>query len=1317
MKNEIYIFLRGSVLMLLLIAGVSLRVYAQPCPTAPTISGMTFSPADPCLNQNHSIVNVTIAPSTPGTGYEYRYSLDGSPSFANSLPGGIPVGPHCITVAVFATTNVVCDGNNYGPGVMIPGTSVTYTLYFGTAGPPAIPRASIIGNLTCAPTISVVPDPLYSCYTYEYSIDGGPYSSTIPASLSRGCHTISYQLVSNAAGHFGCGFGSPTPASGTTDFSLFDDLFNIPNASLSVNRTCSDGTNGVVTSISGLPPASPGLTYEYSFNMQPYTTSLPTNLAPGCYNIMIRQVADCPGTTGDGTSPPECRKDINFVVFPTPPVITAPSNTCDAMFALPSVTPVPGFVVQYSIDGGAWETSPSTTTPGCHSVRARYVTATPCGSLPFNIVPAESFSDGVVSACTDASNSVEVVIFPAAPVITAPANTCASAFTLPTVPAVAGFTVQYSINGGTWTASPIVPTTPGCYNVRARYVLSAVCGATAANTPGFGACAASNTVNVVIFPTAPIITSPTNTCNAPFTLPAVPAIAGFTVEYRIDNTTAGTTGTFSTSPTIPSAAACYAVTARYVLAADCGTAPENVIAAGTPGMGACANSNTVNVVVFPAAPTLTQPASTCNAMFTLPSAPAVDGFVLEYELDGSGSWSASPSTTVAGCHTVRARYALAEACGGTPAGATSADAACAASAPVSALIYPTAPVITAPANTCDAAFTLPAVPPFAGFTVEYRIENTSTGSLIDWTSTPVVPTTAGCYAIQARYVNTAACGTVAAGTPGTGACGASNLVNVVIFPPASSIFWDLGGTQTATTLCGNAFPSFIFVASGAIFPPVFDFQLSLDNGATWLPVNTYPDNTSGPGCYRVVLRWVLAEDCGSTLAGTAGPGACAVSNTLDLLNVPDAPVITAPANTCASMFTLPDVTPIPGFDVEYSLDDGTTWSANPTTTDAGCYSVRARYVSANACGTIPAGTAGPAPCNQSNAVQVVIFPAVTATPGPVTKGATCGTTNVTFTWSGPAPAATITQNGATFELRYSIDGGAFSNTSGTFTGVAPGCHTIEARYVLTTACGATAAGTAAPANCGVQREFIIWLNLDGVPLTVDLVENCGATTNISSITLGGAPSVPAGQELVYVYRINGGPLNGPVTLAQLQAVDFPPGCHQVRVRVRATVNCGVGPDGAIAGAVAPNACQSNVRNFVTFPEPPSITVDPICDSGDLVVTPDILPPAGFQWRFRLINTTTGTEVVVNNWQASSTFTAVPVGCYRVEAVPVRTDICGQMDPSLAGYEPGAVYPSNIHRPLNNQTAASLMLILRNLMRLCFFCGCICSSCTTYGYHS
>ncbi|MBK8721242.1 MAG: hypothetical protein IPL95_02840 [Saprospiraceae bacterium] len=689
---------------------------------------------DPCANENHSIINVTPVPASPGFGFEYRYSIDGGAFVANSLPGGVAPGPHCFSVAVFATTNVTCDGVTYSAGMIIPNTTKAYCLYFGTAPPVAIPAGDITANTTCQTFVNLMPNPNFPCFTYEYQVDNGSFGP-LPINVSPGCHTLQYRLTCGptSAGFFGCASNNPySPTSPPTTFSIFDDLSKIPDANITINRTCSSGANGTITSISGLPVLGSGLSYEYSVDGLPFGTSLPTNLSPGCHYILILQRAICPVSTGDGITPAACIKQLNFVVYPTPPVIAATSNECNAMFTLPNVPAVGGFTVEYELDGsGTWSTAPSTTTPGCHSVRARYVLSANCGSAPFNIIPSGSFSDGASSACTAPSAPVSIVIFPAAPVLTAPDNTCNTAFALPSVvPSTppTGFTLQWSIDGGVFTPSPIIPTTPGCHNVRAQYALTADCGATLAGSLGSGACGISNQVNVVIFPTAPIITAPSNTCASAFSLPAVAPIPEFTVEYSING------GTFAASPVLPTTPSCYSIVARYVLSADCGATPQNVIAAGTAGSGLCGNSNTVNVVIFPNPPTISGSPEACNGMFGLPSVAPVTGFNVEYELDNSGSWSASPSISSAGCHPIRARYVLAADCLPTLAGAT----LCGVSNQVQGLIRPLAPIILSPANSCNSAFALPVVTPVAGFTVQYKIINTTTGATVaNWLPAPI----------------------------------------------------------------------------------------------------------------------------------------------------------------------------------------------------------------------------------------------------------------------------------------------------------------------------------------------------------------------------------------------------------------------------------------------------------------------------------------------------------------------------------------------------------------------------------------------------
>ncbi|MBK8670442.1 MAG: hypothetical protein IPN89_13725 [Saprospiraceae bacterium] len=61
-----------------------------------------------------------------------------------------------------------------------------------------------------------------------------------------------------------------------------------------------------------------------------------------------------------------------------------------------------------------------------------------------------------------------------------------SNFALPVVATVPGFSVEYSINSGPFTANPMTSMTPGCYTIIARYVLASTCGNTTAGTAGSG---------------------------------------------------------------------------------------------------------------------------------------------------------------------------------------------------------------------------------------------------------------------------------------------------------------------------------------------------------------------------------------------------------------------------------------------------------------------------------------------------------------------------------------------------------------------------------------------------------------------------------------------------------------------------------------------------------------------------------------------------------------------------------------------------------------------------------------------------------------
>jgi hypothetical protein len=545
--------------------------------------------------------------------------------------------------------------------------------------------------------------------------------------------------------------------------------------------------------------------------------------------------------------PNVCTGSKEFIVFPAVPVIAAPPNTCGSAFTLPTVTAVPEFTVQYSLDGGvSWSASPVVpTTPGCYSIQARYVTSAACGSIPAGTAPTGSCA---------ASNIVNVVIFPAAPTITAPANTCNAAFTLPTVSPVSGFTVQYSIDGGAFSASPSTAT-PGCHTVQARYVITATCGSTTAGSAGPAACAASNTVNVVIFPNAPTITAPANTCNAMFTLPTVSAVSGFNIQYSIDG------GAFSASPSTTTPG-CHTVQAQYVLASACGGT-----AANTTGSGSCGVSNTVSVVIFPTAPTLTPPINTCASAFTLPSVPTVAGFTIQYNIDGSGFTATPIIPTTPDCHTIQARYILSAVCGSTAAGATG-PGACAASNTVSVVIFPATPSLVQLANTCNSKLAdITAIAVVSGFTAEYAVQAPG-GSLSAYNSNlnqvnNLLSNTPGCWTIKARYSLSSNCGSTSSGSTSASASCQEATMNAVVFPPAPP-------APTVSPGCG-AF---------TVTPPTsvagFSIEYSFDDGGSWGP-NTPPtaDNCAG---YKIRTRYVTSANCGSTSAGTASTvPACAQS--------------------------------------------------------------------------------------------------------------------------------------------------------------------------------------------------------------------------------------------------------------------------------------------------------------------------------------------------------------------------------------------------------------------------------------------------------
>jgi hypothetical protein len=302
---------------------------------------------------------------------------------------------------------------------------------------------------------------------------------------------------------------------------------------------CTSGTLNTPSTFVGGPTAtftiSTGITGTWSVNgggtIDP-ATGIFTPSAPGCFTATFTPTSGSPIVQ-------------DFAVFPAAPAAPVVANTCNSALIVPVLPVVAGFTAQYSFNG-VWGTSNSSpTTPGCYTIQTCYIINTTCGTvLAGTQGPLSPISAGV--------------IFPAAPAAPVVANTCNSAIVVPALPAVAGFTAQYSFNG-VWGASSSSPTTPGCYTILTRYVTSAACGSVAASSTAPAACLASPVANAVIFPQAPTLAAITPRCNTNITIPAITNTPGFTRQYSFDNGMTWGTSNMSTFST----PGCYSVKDIY----------------------------------------------------------------------------------------------------------------------------------------------------------------------------------------------------------------------------------------------------------------------------------------------------------------------------------------------------------------------------------------------------------------------------------------------------------------------------------------------------------------------------------------------------------------------------------------------------------------------------------------------------------------------------------------------------------------------------------------------------------------------------------
>jgi CshA-type fibril repeat protein len=591
---------------------------------------------------------------------------------------------------------------------------------------------------------------------------------TLSSSISAGYTTPQFQWQespdqinwTNISGATALTFNGTVAAAGTKYYRMLaSETGNIANA------TCRVASNVLTITAFNYPVAPTASNVEYCVGATavPLTSTAASGGALKWYTTPTggsSTASITPNTTTAGTTPyfvtqtvngceSTTRTQVDVLVSANPKYTVTTNNACIGGGNITFTSNAP--------DGGTWSVS-----GGGTITSAGVFTATTAGC----------FIATYTIASTNCSGASSFLVYPQAPVISAPANTCNAAFSLPIVAEVSGFTIQYSVDGAAFSENPTTPSSAGCHTVKARYVNTAACGNTAALTAGTGTCSESNTVSVVVFPQTPVLVEPTATCNQSFQLPSVAAQNGFTVQYSIDG------AAFTANPNIPSSVGCHTITARYVTAASCGSTTLN-----TAGSGACGNSNTVSAVIFPTAPTLAAISNTCNSPLAMPSVPVVAGFNVAYSVD-NGPFSASSSAPSSpGCHYIRAQYALATACGSLAAGSLG-NGSCAFSNTQYATVFPAAP--TAPTAVVSGGNVLVTAPAsVVGFTPEYSFDNGNT-----WTSSNAMAVADNCSGVQVKTRYTAqACGSQPQGqTSSTAACGASPATTIIkdTTPPATS---------------------------------------------------------------------------------------------------------------------------------------------------------------------------------------------------------------------------------------------------------------------------------------------------------------------------------------------------------------------------------------------------------------------------------------------------------------------------------------------------------------------------------------------------
>ncbi len=902
-------------------------------------------------------------------------------------------------------------------------------------------------------------------------------------------------------------------------FSNADNIVLNPSAPTAFNVTgggsyC-DGEDGVVI---GLDGSEVGVTYTLYKNNVAQTPTMEGTGSPLDFGDQLAGTYKVTGTNVTGTTDMNGEAVITNItpVTPTASVIVQP--TCAIPTGTIVVSAPLGAIYEYAVDGGTYQSGTTFTgvAPGNHTVTARLAASPTCISSPTGIL--------IVNA---------VPAVPPAPTASVTVQpTCAIPTGTIVVSGPLGAAYEYNIDGGTYqTSTTFSGLAPGGHTLRTRLTASPTC---------ISSLTIPLTVDAV--PTAPntpvasVTVQPT--CAVPTGTIVVTAPLGASYQYAVDG------GTYQASATFTGVApGGHTVTARLTASPTCISSPTSALTVNAaPG-----------VPVTPTASVTVQPTCAIPTGTIVVSAPL--GAIYEYAVDGGTYQSGTTFTGVApGNHTVTARLAASPTCISSPTGILTVNAVPAVPP------APTASVTVQP--TCAIPTGTIVVSGPLGAAYEYNID----GGTYQ-TSTTFSGLAPGGHTLRTRLTASPTC---------ISSLTIPLTVDAVPTAPNTPV-----ASVTVQPTC--AVPTGTIVVTA---PLGASYQYAVDGG-TYQASATFTG--VAPGGHTVTARLTASPTCisspTSALTVNAAPG------------VPVTPTASVTVQPTCAIPTGTIVVSAPlGAIYEYAVDGGTYQSGTTFTGVApGNHTVTARLAASPTCISSPTGIL------IVNAVPAVP-PAPTAS---VTVQPTCAIPTGTIVVSGPLGAA----------YEYNIDGGTYQ-TSTTFSGLAPGGHTLRTRLTASPTC----------------------ISSLTIPLTVDAVPTA-PNTPVASVTVQPTCAVPTGTIVVtsplgatYQYAVDGGTYQSGTTFTGVA-----PGNHTVTARLAASPTCISSPTSPLTVNAAPGVPSAPSAN---------VTIQPTCNvsTGTIVVT----SPLGATYEYSLDGGT---------FQVSTTFSGVDPGNHTIRTRLAASPTC------------------------------------------------------------